>query len=320
MARDIVALVGQMTLHEKASLTAGADGWHTAAIERLGIRAVAMTDGPNGARGTEMPGVGQTLPAVCVPCGAMLGATWDPDLVRRVGAMLGREAREKAARILLAPTVNLQRSPLFGRHFECYSEDPLLTGVLASAYIQGVQGEGVATTVKHFVGNESEFERFTADSQIDERTLRELYLLPFELAVRDGGTYLNGSRVQLDPAERLQESIIGTNLLWDMREGRFPSLPGLQELGRSVRAIRSLGAAALELAYVACGRYSGFAQYRLAPWDFGAGALLVLEAGGAVTQLDGSPLDITRSGSVVASNGRIHGQMLRYLQQGPSQP
>jgi beta-glucosidase len=165
-----------------------------------------MTDGPNGARGTEMPGVGQTLPAVCVPCGAMLGATWDVDLVRRVGAMLGREAREKAARILLAPTVNLHRSPLFGRHFECYSEDPLLTGRLAGAYIQGVQGEGVVTTVKHFVGNESEFERFTADSQIDERTLRELYLLPFELAVREGGTLgvmtsynrLNGSHLAND--------------------------------------------------------------------------------------------------------------------------
>jgi beta-glucosidase len=188
MARDIVALVGQMTLDEKASLTAGADGWHTTAIERLGIRSVAMTDGPNGARGTELPGVGQTLPAVCVPCGAMLGATWDVELVRRVGALLGREAREKAARILLAPTVNLQRSPLFGRHFECYSEDPLLTGSLAAAYIDGVQSAGVATTVKHFVGNESEFERFTADSQIDERTLRELYLVPFELAVRQGRT------------------------------------------------------------------------------------------------------------------------------------
>lgn len=188
MARDIAALVAQMTLDEKASLTVGADGWHTAAVERLGIPGVAMTDGPNGARGTEMPGVGQTLPAVCVPCAALLGATWDPGLVARVGALLGREAREKTARILLAPTVNLHRSPLFGRHFECYSEDPWLTGVLASAYIRGVQGEGVATTVKHFAGNESEFERFTADSQIDERTLRELYLVPFEHAVRDGGT------------------------------------------------------------------------------------------------------------------------------------
>jgi beta-glucosidase len=214
MARDIVALVRQLTLDEKASLTAGADGWHTAAIERLGIRAVAMTDGPNGARGTEMPGVGQTLPAVCVPCAAMLGATWDLDLVRRVGAMLGREVREKAARILLAPTVNLHRSPLFGRHFECYSEDPLLTGLLASAYIQGVQGEGVATTVKHFVGNESELERFTADSQIDERTLRELYLLPFELAVREGGTLgvmtsynrLNGSHLAND--ERMVAGVL----------------------------------------------------------------------------------------------------------------
>ena len=137
-------------------------------------------------------------------------------------------------------------------------------------------------------------------------------------AVRGGGARLNGSRIRVDPAERLQESVIGTNLMWDMRDGRFYRLPGLQELGRSVRAIRSIGAAALELAYVACGRYSGFAQYRLSPWDFAAGALLVAEAGGTVTQLDGTPLDITRPCSVVASNGRIHAQMLRFLQ--PEEP
>jgi myo-inositol-1(or 4)-monophosphatase len=134
------------------------------------------------------------------------------------------------------------------------------------------------------------------------------------VACRGGGATLNGAPIKVDPAARLRESLIGTNLMWDMRDDRFHNLPGLQELGKNVRGIRSLGAAALELAYVACGRYSGFVQYRLAPWDFGAGALIVAEAGGAVTQLDGSPLDIQTGCSVVASNGRIHQEMLSYLQ------
>ncbi len=132
-------------------------------------------------------------------------------------------------------------------------------------------------------------------------------------ARRGGGAFLNGARIQVDPSASLRESLIGTNLMWDMREGRFEWLPGLQELGKHVRGVRSLGAAALELAYVACGRYSGFTQYRLAPWDFGAGAFLVTEAGGTVTRMDGSPLDITQPCSVVASNGRIHQEMLGLL-------
>lgn len=133
-------------------------------------------------------------------------------------------------------------------------------------------------------------------------------------ATKGGGAYLNGVRIQVDPAAELRESLIGTNLMWDVREGRFYNLPGLQDLGRQVRGIRSLGAAALEMAYVACGRLSGFAQYELSPWDFGAGALLVQEAGGKVTQMNGEPLDIRRRCSVVASNGRIHQAMLRHLQ------
>jgi beta-glucosidase len=179
-------LVAALTLDEKASLTAGADFWSTVAVPRAGIPAVRVTDGPNGARGPSLPGEsGHT--SLCVPCGAALGATWDPALVERVGVALGEEARTKACRVLLAPTVNLHRSPLYGRHFECYSEDPLLSGRLAAAFVRGVQSQGVATTVKHLVGNDAEFERNTMSSVIDERTLREVYLLPFELAVRDGG-------------------------------------------------------------------------------------------------------------------------------------
>ena len=190
MTRDIDALVQQLTLDEKASLTAGADNWSTVAIERLGIPSVFVTDGPNGARGPTLPGLGDegTTTAVCVPCGAALGATWDVELLERVGALLGEQARTKACRVLLAPTVNLHRSPLGGRNFESYSEDPLLAGRLAAAFVRGAQSRGVATTVKHFAGNECETERMSANSVIDERSLRELYLLPFELAVREGGS------------------------------------------------------------------------------------------------------------------------------------
>lgn len=133
------------------------------------------------------------------------------------------------------------------------------------------------------------------------------------VARRGGGAFLNGEPVRVDAAGQLRESLIGTNLMWDVREDRFHNLPGLQELGRNVRGIRSLGAAALELAYVACGRLSGFVQYRLAPWDFGAGVLMVTEAGGTVSTIDGIPLDIRQKCSVLATNGRIHADALAHL-------
>ena len=183
---DIAKLVAELTLDEKAALTAGADLWSTVSVPRLGIPSVLLTDGPNGARGTRSGPEGPT--AACVPCGSALGATWDPDLVERVGALVGREARTMGARVLLAPTVNIHRSPLAGRNFECYSEDPLLAGRLAAGFVRGAQSQGVATTVKHFVGNDAEFERYTISSEIDERALREVYLRPFELAVREGGS------------------------------------------------------------------------------------------------------------------------------------
>ncbi len=175
-----------MTLDEKASLTAGVDFWHTAAIPRLGIPAVRLTDGPNGARG-DTEGFLPVTPSVCIPSATALGATWDPDLVAEASAAVARQARDKGARVLLAPTVNLHRHPLWGRNFEAFSEDPILTAKLAVAYIRGVSEQGVIATVKHLVGNETEFERYTSSSVIDERTLRELYLLPFEHAVRVAG-------------------------------------------------------------------------------------------------------------------------------------
>jgi beta-glucosidase len=183
--RDIEALVAAMTVDEKAALTAGVDTWRTAPVERLGVRQVKMTDGPNGARGSTGDDSQSFTPSLCIPSGSALGATWDPEVVGSASAAVARQARDKSARVLLAPTVNLHRHPLWGRNFEAFSEDPLLSGVLAAAYIRAVQDEGVIATVKHLVGNESEHERRMCCSEIDERTLRELYLLPFEFAVRE---------------------------------------------------------------------------------------------------------------------------------------
>ncbi len=181
MTDRIETLLQQLTLDEKIALLGGADAWHTVAIPHLGIPAIKMTDGPNGARGASRTGVPTSA---CFPVGVALGATWDPDLVRQVGEALAEEVQAKGAHILLAPTVNIHRSPLAGRNFECYSEDPFLTGVLASAYIVGLQSRGVAACIKHFVCNDSEFERHTMSSDVTERPLREIYLRPFEIAVQ----------------------------------------------------------------------------------------------------------------------------------------
>lgn len=186
MAESLENLLRQMTLQEKVSMLAGADMWHTVAIERLGIPALKVTDGPNGARGGEMQG---GVTAACFPAGVVLASTWNTELVERVGQALGQEARTKGARVLLAPTVNIHRSPLGGRNFESFSEDPYLASRLAVSYIQGVQSQGVGATVKHYLGNESEFERYSINSEVSERALREIYLPPFEAAVREAKTW-----------------------------------------------------------------------------------------------------------------------------------
>lgn len=178
-------LAAELTLAEQVSLTAGASLWETASVPRLDIPAVRVTDGPNGARGPRMTGP----PAACSPCGSALGATWDPQLVREVARVIGEDAKTKGARVLLAPTVNLHRAPLAGRNFECHSEDPWLSARMAVAYVEGVQATGVAATVKHFTANDAEWERMTASSEVDERTLRELYLRPFEAAVVEAGAW-----------------------------------------------------------------------------------------------------------------------------------
>ena len=183
----VAGRLAALSTEEKADLVTGDGMWTTKSFPGAGIPAIGVTDGPNGARGGGLLGTG--APTACIPAGAVLGATWDPELVEALGGVLGDEARAKGCRVLLAPTINLHRNPLGGRNFECYSEDPILSGRVAAAFVRGVQSRGVATTPKHFVANDSEFERNTIDSQVDERTLRELYLVPFEYAVVEGGTW-----------------------------------------------------------------------------------------------------------------------------------
>jgi len=175
-------LLAQMTLEEKISMLAGTELWYSTAVSRLGIPAFRMADGPNGVRGiwSEM-----SPTSAATPVGMALGATWNPDLVEKIGNVLADEVRDKCAQVLLAPTVNIHRTPIAGRNFECFSEDPYLSGILASAYIKGLQDKGVGATIKHFVANDQEYERNTISSEVDERTLREIYLEPFRIAIRN---------------------------------------------------------------------------------------------------------------------------------------
>lgn len=168
---------------QKVALLAGVDTWHSAAFDDPVVPAIRMSDGPAGVRGTSWTGPA----SASFPCGSALGATWDPALIEEVGRAIGREAHSKSAHVVLAPTVNLHRTPIGGRNFECYSEDPVLTAAIAVAYITGVQSERVAACIKHFAGNDTEFERMSISSEIDERTLREMYLVPFEAAVQRAG-------------------------------------------------------------------------------------------------------------------------------------
>ncbi|MEV8097599.1 glycoside hydrolase family 3 C-terminal domain-containing protein [Kitasatospora sp. NPDC085879] len=167
----------------RARLVSGGGTFRTSAEPVLGLRPIVTSDGPIGVRGERWD---ETDTALALPSPTAMAASWDEELVRELGALLAAEARRKGVDVLLAPTLNLHRSPFAGRNFECFAEDPLLTGRIGAAYVRGVQGGGVAATAKHYVGNESETERLTLDAVIDERTLREVYLAPFEAAVRAG--------------------------------------------------------------------------------------------------------------------------------------
>ncbi len=186
-SKSIEDLLGQMTLQEKVSLLAGTNGWYTVSVERLGISSLKMTDGPNGARGAG--GFTSGVKSTCFPAEISLASTWNLDLIERIGQALAQEAKMKGAQVLLAPTVNMQRSPLGGRNFECFSEDPYLSARMAVAYITGLQREGVGASVKHYACNDGEFERTRISAEVRERALREIYLPPFEAAVREAKTW-----------------------------------------------------------------------------------------------------------------------------------
>src|SRR3984957_17339240 len=177
-------LVGKMTLEEKALLLSGDGWWKPHAFERLQIPSICMTDGPHGLRKVQGGGLSESVPATCFPTASALASSWDVELIREVGAALAEESQASDVQILLGPGINMKRSPLGGRNFEYFSEDPFLAGKMAASYIQGVQSKGVGTSVKHFAANNQEFERMATNSNLDERTLHEVYLPAFEIAVK----------------------------------------------------------------------------------------------------------------------------------------
>lgn len=188
---DVEALISQLTLEEKARLLEGADSWTTPAVERLGIPSLYLTDGPHGVRKVRASegafGVGDNLPSTAFPTSVAVASTWSPRRAEEIGAAIGRESRRLGVDVLLAPGVNIKRNPLCGRGFEYFSEDPLVSGAFGSAFVRGVEAQGVATSVKHFAANSNEEYRFVGDSVVDERALREIYLRQFERIVRDAG-------------------------------------------------------------------------------------------------------------------------------------
>lgn len=181
------SLVARLTLEQKIRLLTGADSWAVHGEAAVGLRPMVLSDGPAGVRGTRFDA---TNPSSSLPCGVALAATWDEQLIEQLAAALGREARARGVDVLLAPTVNIVRTPLSGRGFECFSEDPILTSRIGVAYVRGVQKAGVGATVKHYVANDSETDRHTYDARITERVLRELYLPPFEACIAEGDVFL----------------------------------------------------------------------------------------------------------------------------------
>lgn len=186
---DVASILQQLTVDEKIQLLSGLNFWQTPAIERLGIPSLYITDGPHGVRKQKESSGGevaldQTEPATCFPTASALASSWDRELIQTVGAAIGREARAMRVSVVLGPGVNIKRSPLGGRNFEYFSEDPLLSSQMAAAFIQGVQAQGVGTSIKHFAANNQEYRRMTIDTIVDERALREIYLASFETAVK----------------------------------------------------------------------------------------------------------------------------------------
>ena len=189
MERNVKEIVSQMTLEEKAGMCSGKDFWHLKSVERLGIPEVMVSDGPHGLRkqaeNTDHLGINESIKAVCFPTACATACSFDRDLLEEMGSALGKECQAENVSVLLGPAVNIKRSPLCGRNFEYFSEDPYLAGQMAKAHIQGVQKEGVGTSIKHFAANNQEYHRMSASSEVDERTLREIYLAAFETPIKE---------------------------------------------------------------------------------------------------------------------------------------
>ena len=183
----LLPLVARLTLEEKVRLVTGRDSWSLHPLPHIGLRSLVLSDGPVGVRGATWD---ERSPSVNFPSPTAVAASWDVAMARRVGEGVGSEARRKGVDVVLAPTINLQRSPYGGRHFEAFSEDPLLTAAIATAYVRGVQSHGVGATVKHYVANDAETDRFTVDIRVSDRALRELYLLAFEQPIVEGSSWL----------------------------------------------------------------------------------------------------------------------------------
>jgi len=188
MSLDIDRLLNELTLEEKASLTSGSSFWYTAPVERLGIPKIMVSDGPHGLRAQpgegDHLGLGGSVPATCFPTASAIASAWNPDLLTRIGQALAQEARACNLSVILGPGINMKRSPLCGRNFEYFSEDPFLAGELAVGIVDGIQSRGVGTSVKHYAANNQETDRLRGDAQIDERSLREIYLPAFERVVK----------------------------------------------------------------------------------------------------------------------------------------
>lgn len=190
MKRNIKDLVKQMTLEEKAGLCSGLDFWHTKPVERLGIPSVMVSDGPCGLRKQDDKadhlGVNESIKAVCYPSGCLTACSFDPDLLEKEGATIGDECLAEDVAVILGPALNIKRSPLCGRNFEYFSEDPYLAGVISASYVKGVQSKNVGTSIKHFAVNSQEYRRMSCSSNVDERTIREIYFPAFEKTVKEG--------------------------------------------------------------------------------------------------------------------------------------
>lgn len=252
MALKHADLISQMTLEEKASMCDGLDYWHSQPIERLGIKSISLNDGPHGIRKKGDPDAakkGETsllkgVPAICFPTASATACSWDPDLIEKMGEALGDECLKEKVSVLLGPGTNIKRSPLCGRNFEYFSEDPLLAGEMAASFINGVQSKGIGTSLKHYAANNQETRRMTVNSVVDERTLREIYLAPFETAVKKAqpwtvmcsynrlnGTYAAENKWLLTDVLRGDfgyEGLVVTD--WGAENQRVPGLLAGQEL------------------------------------------------------------------------------------------